>query len=68
MIATSASQVDMIKNQLGNKVSIVVEPERRDTFPAIALSAAYLYTKCAVDMDEVVGILPVDPYVEDEFF
>ncbi|MEK4653921.1 sugar phosphate nucleotidyltransferase [Niallia sp. FSL W8-0954] len=68
VIATSASQVDMIRNQLENKVPIVVEPERRDTFPAIALSASYLYSKCSVDRDEVVGILPVDPYVEDAFF
>lgn len=68
VIATSASQVDMIKNQLGNKVSIVIEPERRDTFPAIALSASYLYSECDTDMDEVIGVLPVDPYVENKFF
>lgn len=68
VIATSASQVDMIKNQLGNKVSIVVEPERRDTFPAIALSAAYLFSECNADLEEVIGVLPVDPYVENAFF
>ncbi|MCF2649120.1 sugar phosphate nucleotidyltransferase [Niallia circulans] len=68
VVATSASQVDMIKNQLGSKVSIVVEPERRDTFPAIALSAAYLYSECNTDMDEVIAVLPVDPYVENPFF
>ncbi|MEK4443596.1 sugar phosphate nucleotidyltransferase [Niallia sp. FSL K6-0077] len=68
VIATSASQVDMIKNQLGNKVSIVIEPERRDTFPAIALSASYLYSECDTDLDEIIGVLPVDPYVENTFF
>lgn len=68
VIATSASQVDMIKNQLGNNVSIVVEPERRDTFPAIALSASYLYSEVNTDLNEVVAVLPVDPYVEDAFF
>lgn len=68
IIATSASQVDMIKNQLGNKVSIVVEPERRDTFPAIALSASYLFSECNTDLDEVISVLPVDPYVENAFF
>ncbi|EOR23307.1 mannose-6-phosphate isomerase [Niallia nealsonii AAU1] len=68
VIATSASQVDMIKNQIGNKASIVVEPERRDTFPAIALSASYLYSECATDLDEIIGVLPVDPYVENAFF
>lgn len=68
VIATSASQVDMIKNQLGHKVQIVVEPERRDTFPAIALSASYLLSECNTDLDEVVVVLPVDPFVDDSFF
>ncbi len=68
VIATSKSQVDMINNQLGNDVPIIIEPERRDTFPAIALAASYLYSKEHVDLNEVVGVLPVDPYVENSFF
>ncbi|EJQ41430.1 cupin domain-containing protein [Bacillus sp. AY3-1] len=68
VIATSKSQVDMINGQLGNDVPIIIEPERRDTFPAIALAASYLYSKEHVDLDEVVGVLPVDPYVENSFF
>ena len=36
-IATSKSQASAIKNQLGEKISICVEPCRRDTFPAIVL-------------------------------
>ena len=40
-IATSKSQASAIKNQLGEKASICVEPCRRDTFPAIALAAAF---------------------------
>ncbi|WP_342380109.1 sugar phosphate nucleotidyltransferase [Bacillus thuringiensis] len=68
VIATSKSQVDMINSQLGNDVPIIIEPERRDTFPAIALAASYLYSKEHVDLDEVVGVLPVDPYVENGFF
>jgi len=40
-IATSATQVESIKSQLGNKVSVVVEPERRNTFPAIALLSEF---------------------------
>ncbi|MGH0508184.1 sugar phosphate nucleotidyltransferase [Bacillus paranthracis] len=68
VIATSKSQVDMINSQLGNDVPIIIEPERRDTFPAIALAASYLYSKEHVDLDEVIGVLPVDPYVENGFF
>ena len=40
-IATSQPQVSAIRNQLGNKVSVCIEPCRRDTFPAIALAAEY---------------------------
>ncbi|PGX26743.1 mannose-1-phosphate guanylyltransferase [Bacillus cereus] len=68
VIATSKSQVDMINSQLGNNVPIIIEPERRDTFPAIALAASYLYSKEHVDLNEIVGVLPVDPYVENSFF
>ncbi|MED4841404.1 sugar phosphate nucleotidyltransferase [Weizmannia sp. CD-2023] len=68
LIATSKSQVDMIKSQLNNNVELIVEPSRRDTFPAISLAAAYLYSKKDIDLNEVIAVLPVDPYVEIEFF
>ena len=41
-IATSKTQVSAIRNQLGEQVDICVEPQRRDTFPAICLAAAFL--------------------------
>ncbi|PPA69495.1 sugar phosphate nucleotidyltransferase [Jeotgalibacillus proteolyticus] len=68
LIATSKMQRDMIHSQVGANVPIVVEPERRDTFPAIALASAYLYSEESVDENETVMVLPVDPYVEDHFF
>ena len=67
-IATSKSQVSAIKNQLGSKVSVCVEPCRRDTFPAIALAAAYLYDVKGVALDEPVVVCPVDPYVENSYY
>lgn len=67
-IATGRGQVDMIQSQIGPEVSVIVEPQRRDTFPAIALAAVYLYSIQGVALNEVVAILPVDPYVEDNFF
>ena len=67
-VATSRSQVSSILNQLGEQVGISVEPCRRDTFPAIALSAAYLADVKHVDIDEPVVVCPVDPLVEDEYF
>ena len=68
VIATSKSQVDMIYSQLGSNIPIIIEPERRDTFPAIALAATYLYSVEGCSSEEVVAMLPVDPFVEDHFF
>lgn len=67
-LATNASQLDIISNQLGGTVSVVTEPERRDTFPAIALAASYLSYKCGCSDDEVVVIMPCDPYTEEGYF
>lgn len=67
-IATSKSQVSAIHNQLGADVGISVEPCRRDTFPAIALAAAYLHDVQGVVESESVVVCPVDPYVEQDYF
>lgn len=67
-IATGKSQVSTIKNQLGDDVSICVEPCRRDTFPAIALATAYLHDRMNVTADESVVVCPVDPYVDISYF
>ncbi|MFX3624799.1 MAG: sugar phosphate nucleotidyltransferase [Ectobacillus sp.] len=67
-ITTGKSQVDIIQSQLGNELPLLIEPERRDTFPAIALAAAYLHSVRDASLDEVVCVLPVDAYVEDSFF
>ncbi len=67
-IATSKSQVSAIHNQLGMGVGISVEPCRRDTFPAIALAAAYLHDIQKVSSKESVVVCPVDPYVEQDYF
>lgn len=67
-IATSKAQVSAIRNQLGEEVSLCVEPSRRDTFPAIALATAYLHDVQGISKDEAVVVCPVDPYVEKEYF
>lgn len=67
-IGTSKSQVSAIHNQLGEQVGICVEPCRRDTFPAIALAAAYLHDMVGVSEEESVVVCPVDPYVEADYF
>jgi mannose-1-phosphate guanylyltransferase len=67
-LATNVSQLDIITNQLGDQVSVVTEPERRDTFPAIALTASYLSQAKNCSDDEVVVIMPCDPYTEIGYF
>lgn len=67
-VATSKTQVSELKNQLGNGIGISIEPTRRDTFPAIAIAAAYLHDVQRVSEDEAVIVCPVDPYVEDDYF
>ena len=67
-IATSKSQASAIKNQLGEKVSVCVEPCRRDTFPAILLAAAYLHDELGVAENESVAVCPVDPYVDNSYY
>ncbi len=67
-VATSLSQYDSIVNQLGRDVAVVTEPVRRDTFPAIALSASYLLKTEGCSRDEVVVVMPSDSYVESGYF
>ncbi|MFB9276295.1 sugar phosphate nucleotidyltransferase [Cohnella cellulosilytica] len=67
-IVASASHIEIIKQQLGDDIAVIVEPERRDTFPAIALSCLYLRDKLSVPDDEVICVLPVDPFVEESYF
>ena len=67
-LATNASQLDIIINQLGDSVSVVTEPERRDTFPAIALASGYLKLEKGCPDDEVVVIMPCDPFTEAGYF
>lgn len=67
-IATNTSQLDIITKQLGDKVDVVTEPQRRDTFPAIALAACYLSLEKGCRDDETVVVMPCDPYTDDGYF
>lgn len=67
-IATSKSQADSVVAQGGEGISIIQEPSRRDTFPAIALATSYLAKVKNVDRDETVVVMPCDPYTEAGYF
>ena len=65
---TSSAQADVIRNQIGQEIEIIIEPQRRNTFPAIAYAAAYLAFEKNVSGDETVLIMPVDTYVDFQYF
>jgi len=67
-ISTNAGQRDIIVNQLGEDMCMVLEPERRDTFPAIALASCYLSLAKGCSEDETVVIMPCDPYTQAGYF
>ncbi len=67
-IATNSSQEESLLMQLGPDINLVLEPERRDTFPAIALACTYLALEKKVPLDEVIVVLPVDVYADTAYF
>ncbi len=67
-IIAGEKQKDQLLTQLGSKINLVFEPERRDTFPAIALACSYLLSEKKINKNEKIVVLPVDPYVENDFF
>lgn len=68
-IATSSGQETLIRKQLGAAMPpIIIEPRRRDTFPAVCLASAYLHSVEKISPDETVIVLPVDAYVGEDFF
>ena len=67
-VATCASQERMLKLQIGFDAHVVVEPERRDTAPAIMLACEHLITEQGASANDPVVVMPIDSYVDDEYF
>ena len=67
-ISTSRTQKKILRKYVGANVDISVEPCRRNTLPAIALTAAYLRDVRGISLEEPLVICPVDPFVEDNYF
>ena len=67
-IAANTAQQDSIRSHLGDMVDLVIEPERRDTFPAVALASAYLALEKKASVDDTVIVMPVDHYTEVGFY
>lgn len=67
-VATGANQRDSVVAQLGSDVDIVVEPSRRNTFPAICLACEYLSKQKHCPDNETVVVMPCDPYTDAGYY
>jgi mannose-1-phosphate guanylyltransferase len=68
MVIANKLQSGILQNQLGEDICLILEPSRRDTFPAIMLACAYAVSEKNAKDDDVIVILPVDPYTEESYF
>jgi len=66
-VSCNHSQSEIIQRQLGS-VETILEPSRRDTFPAIALAAAHLKHKKHMDNDDVFVVCPIDVFADNTYF
>ncbi|MCM1118661.1 MAG: sugar phosphate nucleotidyltransferase [bacterium] len=67
LIATNEKSVAMLET-IVEDTDFCIEPEQKDTFPAICLALAYLKEKKKVAESEVVVLCPVDVDAELRFF
>lgn len=67
-IATCAAQENSIRSQITGDYSLVLEPERRDTAPAIMLVCAHLAMARGADADDTVVVMPIDSYADQEYY
>lgn len=67
-VATGASQVRSLEMQVWGRYAEVVEPERRDTSPAIMLACEHLASEQQAGREDTVVVMPIDSYVEDGYF
>jgi len=61
-------QTALLRNRIGGSGLVIPEPERRATYLAAALAAAYLHSALAAGPDEIVCVMPADPLVDASFF
>ncbi|MDE7160830.1 MAG: cupin domain-containing protein [Muribaculaceae bacterium] len=67
LVATGVSQKDSIENQLGGLTSVITEPSRRSTFPAIVLACSRLAAE-GTGADETVAVMPCDTFADESYF
>jgi mannose-1-phosphate guanylyltransferase len=66
-VSTNKSQADSVLGQVGCN-NLILEPCRRDTFPAIVLAAAYLKFVKKLTDDEAMIVCPIDAFAEYDYY
>ena len=67
-IATCASQENSIRTQIDGDYALVLEPERRDTAPAIMLACEHLFLEQGANPCDTVVVMPIDTYAEQSYY
>lgn len=68
-IATCANQEVSIRQQIAEGAySLVLEPERRDTAPAIMLACAHLDLEQDASLDDTVIVMPIDTFADQGYY
>ena len=68
IVTASSTQAEQITYQLGENIDLVIEPENRDTFPAILLSCMYLHLEKKTNENEPILVMPVDLCTTSDFY
>lgn len=67
-ISTCEAQKNSIERQVDGGYELVLEPERRDTAPAIMLACSHLVYKQHAKEDDTVIVMPIDSLVEQTYY
>lgn len=67
-IAAAEAQRDSIARQLPDANAVVLEPERRDTAPAIMLACAHLRWEQHASLEDPVVVMPIDTYADQAYY
>lgn len=67
-IATAQTQVSSLEMQVSGEYELVVEPERRDTAPAIMLACAHLALEQQASVQDTVVVMPIDTFASQDYY
>ena len=70
-VSTNAQYAPLVKQQLSKielhrKIDILIEPERKNTAPAISFAIKHLEEKTGIGKEEPILVLPSDHFMEPE--